>query len=227
MIGLGKQHAETGGAQEPFHLVGGDVDGRALLGANVGEDRVGNGAVPALGPGADDAPVGPHGRPTVAVAVEEQPCVCRIEIPVALLPAHGGGIETGKQRHPRFDRRAAEEPSAVASSSVSSSAHPGLPSRSTSTAPDASSASPSCEWSNPPTIGGRRSSPDRRLATIAGRGWRLTARIETGHTTGQPRLRRGVSVLTVDPGARRLRPHDGTLEAQQQQHPSMCPWVAA
>ena len=74
---------------------------RTRLGADVLEQLEDDLPVPALRPAADDAAVAPHGRPGVAVAVEEHPLV-RPEVPVALASspsssgrASGGGRPTG------------------------------------------------------------------------------------------------------------------------------------
>ena len=62
-------------------------------------------AIVALRPAADDAPVDPDRRAGVAGAVEQRRAI-PTEVPVAIGPAHGRGVESGKERDPRLGRRA-------------------------------------------------------------------------------------------------------------------------
>ncbi len=62
-------------------------------------------AAVALCPATDDAPVDPDRRAGVAGAVEQRRAI-PTEVPVAILPAHGRGVQRGKERDPRLGRLA-------------------------------------------------------------------------------------------------------------------------
>ena len=88
-------------ADQVADAFGGGVDGRGGPPADVLEEAVDDLAVLALGPAADDPAVAPDRGSGVAHVVEaRQPVVT--EIPLPLLPTHGGGVERGQQRHPRL-----------------------------------------------------------------------------------------------------------------------------
>ena len=157
---------------EPLGL---GCDRRGGLGSGVLEEPDHDLAVLALRPAADDPAVPPGRGADVAGPVEQRRGVLA-DVPAALAPAHGGGVQGGQQRRPRPEKAGASSRPGRSAASMT----PGAPFRSTSATSSSASACRTCPAVRPvhhcrsetragPNADSHRRASSARAAAAAGR----------------------------------------------------------